>query len=687
MKVFSRTYLLIFLLVSFFCSSLKAQQVEKFGKVSKEVVEMTSYEKDKEAEAVVLFDVGNTYMDFSENEGRFVIRHEKHKRIKILKQDGTKYANVEVSFYVPDNNKGKEKITGLKAITYNAENGKVVETKMEKDAIFTEETNKNWKKQKFTLPNVKAGSIIEYRYTLSSDFIYEFQPWAFQDAIPTMFSEYKIAYPEYYTYQIHFTGYEPLAKSEKGSKGNFMTFTEKERSGGFNYSAVKTTVTTEKVDYQETTYHWVAQDVPAFKREKYITTAQDYITKVEFELSSIKYPNSPPKYMSSSWIDIAKQLFNEDRFGGELNRRGDVKDIAIAKTAKLTDKIQKLAALYEVVREAKWNGQYSKYASKNVKQILEDKIGNSADINLLFISLCRSVDIKASPVVLSTRNHGRLRSYSPSLSGLNHVIVAVELSDDQKLLIDASDKNTPLGILPYNCLNNTGILLESEESIKMIDLSPAKSSKITCMANMKLTETGAMEGSLTYLYTNYVAVNRRDDFFDYPNEKEYINKTWQPEKTDYTINSFEVKDANDISKPFQVKLNITTDEKLTGDMIYLEPFFSKVFTENPFTQENRKFPVDLAYPSQENYVLSLQIPTTYKVEELPKSEKVALPDNAGSFSILASQQDNKIQLVCNFAFNKTLFVGEEYGMLKEFITRIIAKQSEQIVLKKITETK
>ena len=677
---------ILFLLITIFSChvQLHAQQAEKFGKVSKEVLEMTSYEKDKDAEAIVLFDVGTTFMKYVDGSGGFVLQHERHKRIKILKQGGTQYANVEIDFYVLESNSGKESITGLKAYTYNLENGKVVETKIDKDAIFTEEVGKNLKKRKFTLPNIKVGSVIEYRYTLNSDFIPDYQPWLFQDEIPTLFSEYNVSYPEYYSYQIHFTGYEPLAISERGTKGGSLTIVSKERSngGGFGGGVVKTEISNDKIDYTENTYHWVAKDVPAFKREKYITTAKDYITKVEFELSSIQYPNTPIKYRTNSWTDVAKVLFDREGFGSELDRKGAIKDIAQTKIAKITDKAQQLAALYMVAREIKWNDEYRLLASKNVKDVLAEKVGNSADINLLFIALCRAVDINASPVVLSTRSHGRLQSYSPSLSVLNHVIVAVDLGAEQKILIDASDRTTPLGILPYNCLNSTGILLKDRENITMLNLAPAKTTKATCMANLNLTTDGTIQGDLNYRFTDYVAVSQRNSYFSYPDEKEYIKKTWEAEKYGFKINSFEAKDVKDSSKPLSFKLNITTKEKLSGDIIYVEPFFDKVFRENPFMQENRKFPVDFAYPQQENYILTLQIPEEYQVEELPKSEKIVLPDGAGSFTVMAVQQDNKIQLTANYVLTKILFVGEEYYLLKDFVAKIMAKQSEQIVLKK-----
>jgi hypothetical protein len=262
------------------------------------------------------------------------------------------------------------------------------------------------------------------------------------------------------------------------------------------------------------------------------------------------------------------------------------------------------------------------------------------------------------------------------------VIVLVDLGEEQRILIDASNRTTPLGILPYNCLNNIGILLKDRENITMLNLSPAKTTKATCMATLNLMIDGTLQGDLNYRFTDYAAVGQRNSYFDAPDEKEYIKKTWQAEKYGFKINSFEAKDVADASKPLSFKLNITNEEKMEGDIIYIEPFFDKVFRETPFPEENRKFPVDFAYPQQENYILTLQIPSEYQVEELPKNEKIVLPDGAGSFSVLAVQQDNKIQLTATYVLTKTLFVGEEYYLLKDFIAKIIAKQSEQIVLKK-----
>jgi hypothetical protein len=286
-------------------------------------------------------------------------------------------------------------------------------------------------------------------------------------------------------------------------------------------------------------------------------------------------------------------------------------------------------------------------------------------------------------VVLSTRNHGQLRSFSPSILALNHVIVAVEI-DDKNLLLDAAAKNTPVGTLPYNCLNGTGILIKSQENTQTISLAPAKNTKTTCMVNLIINTDGILQGDATYYFTGYDAVQYRASYFDTQDEKEYAKEVLSKNSSGLKVQKVEVKDAKEISKPLTIKIEVADEEKLEGDVLYIEPFLSKVYGENPFTQESRKYPVDFAFPHQESYILNFTIPQNYKVEELPKNEKIALPDNAGSFTCLVAQNDGKIQISCSFAINKTLFLGEEYAILKEFAAKIIAKQAEQIVLKKVS---
>ena len=158
-----KTLLATSVCILLFALQAHSQESLKFGKIDIKDLEMTTYEPDSSAEAVVLWDEGISNLTYDQNRG-FFIRHDRHTRIKILSTDGYDWANVTVTLYKSGTN--KESVGGLRAITHYLEDGKAKSVKMEKSAIFEEEVSESATNLKFTLPNVKVGSVIEYRYEL-----------------------------------------------------------------------------------------------------------------------------------------------------------------------------------------------------------------------------------------------------------------------------------------------------------------------------------------------------------------------------------------------------------------------------------------------------------------------------------------------------------------------------------------
>ena len=191
--------------------------------------------------------------------------------IKILSKDGLDQANFSIPLY--HSGGSDEKLSGLKAITYNLERGKVVETKLKTDAIFKEKYDANLDFMKVTLPNVKEGSVIEITYKIASDFVVNFQDWEFQSTIPTVWSEYRARIPEYYNYEKYMQGYVALSVNEQTREPNSITINSKERAEGA--AGGSTQFQSDKIDFQENRFRWVAKDIPAFKAEPFITTPRE----------------------------------------------------------------------------------------------------------------------------------------------------------------------------------------------------------------------------------------------------------------------------------------------------------------------------------------------------------------------------------------------------------------------------
>ena len=158
-----------------------------------------------------------------------------------------------------------EKISGLKAITYNLENGKIVETKAKSDGFFKEKFTDNVDLVKVALPNVKTGSVVEITYKINSDFLINFWDWEFQETIPVVWSEYRASIPEFFSYDKYMQGYIPLDIADEKVAPNSISITSKERGEGGGQRSSQTTFYTDKIDFSEKKFRWVAKDVPGFQ--------------------------------------------------------------------------------------------------------------------------------------------------------------------------------------------------------------------------------------------------------------------------------------------------------------------------------------------------------------------------------------------------------------------------------------
>ena len=186
----------------------------KMGNPTREELTMTSYDLDLEAKAVILYNEQDVYYDIVDD--KFVIIYDVKKRIKILKSEGTDLANVTIPYVNHvENGKLQEEIFGLKAISYNMENGEVVKTKMNSSQVFDERLDKDHMLKKFTIPQVKEGTVIEYEYKLQSEYYYDINEWYVQTTIPTYYTSYQLTIPEWFSFNVEQTGWEHLENQRR----------------------------------------------------------------------------------------------------------------------------------------------------------------------------------------------------------------------------------------------------------------------------------------------------------------------------------------------------------------------------------------------------------------------------------------------------------------------------------------
>lgn len=667
----------VFVFLMCICTSITIAQEIKFGKVTKEELQEEFYPLDSTANAAVLFKFKKIYYKVDGRKG-FTLVTEVHERIKIYNKEGFKYAKKQIRLY----GRGGtiEEVNSLKAYTYTLKGDKVVKSKLSKKEIFKEKASNNWAFQKFTMPNLKEKAIVEWRYKTTSPFITFIDDIVLQEFIPVKKTEIKIRIPEYMKFKKLSKGYLPISLVE--SQKN-VTFDYTYRSSVYTSDGDKTARTTAssgslKTIENVTTVNQI--NTPALKKEPFVTNVNNYRSTIKFEISSTEFPNSQRRFLSTTWDDVVKTIYKSQNFGVELAKENYFKKDLNAVVAGITDEKQKAIAVFQFLKsKVKWNGNYSLYVNKGVKQAYKNGVGNVAEINLILTAMLRSVDVNANPVLVSTRNNGV--PLFPTIKGFNYVVSSAVFKDNSFALFDATERYSLPNMMPIRTINWQGRLIERNGYSREVSLFPKSISVENNNLNVKVTSDGMVEGIMRSKYTNYNAYNFR---LKYNAIKESDVQAKIEEDHNIEIENFKIVNKIKIGKPISQLMKFSSEELIEdiNNKLYLEPLLFLTNKTNPFKLKERKFPIDFVNPWQDKNVVSIQIPEGYKVESIPTATAISMTSNIGVFKFQASQVGNKIKVMSIVQFNKVIITPEYYKELKEFYSQMLKKQSEKIILVK-----
>jgi hypothetical protein len=667
----------ILLFLSMF-TILNGQNTEpKFGKIEDSDLAMVRYDKDTTAGALMLFDYGNCNFVLS-NDNSFQFEFSRHCQVKIFKKSSFSLGDMSIRIY--KGVRGKESLLGLKAVTYNLVDGKQVKTKLDNDKIYKAE-GKNYTDYNFAFPEIKEGSVIELSYTINSDFLYNLRGWTFQYSIPARYSQFSYSIPEYYDYRQTSKGYLTFDVSQKSTKQLMFTVTsERDSYGAFGNR--EPTRSSQTIHATANNTVLAVKDVPPFISEPNIDCDENYIQSLEFELSSVQFPNSMRQNYVQSWESVNTEMKTDDDFGKLLGSNGFVKDtVAALCIGKTTDLERAKSIYYNVQSRMKWNNNYRIWASNGLRKPYSDGVGSSAEINLLLVTMLRTAGLKANPVMFSTRANGVANTYFPTISKFNSVLTALEI-DGMTILLDPVSKYCQFGVLPAADINGRGRVV-NEVSGDWVDLIPVEKFKQNRVYNLTISPEGKFTGNIIETFDGYAGVVRRNSIISEKSLDDYFRKL-QENNNGLVINKFSVENLYTINKPLTDTLNveISDNAEMIGDKILFNPLLFEKITRNFYTLEERKYPVNYNYPVSESIVLNYELPAGYKVESMPGSALVKMPDNTIVFVYQAKYADNKLTIEFKREIYKILFLQDDYQKLKELYNQLVKKHSEQVILKK-----
>ncbi len=663
-----KNLLIICLLLSQIAYS-QTKEIE-FGKISQEEIEMEGYEKDEDAKAVILSDIGESI--FFDTDRGYDIRFTRHKRIKVFDKSESQHTEVSIPYYVDGYGK-TESVKSIEAITYNKIDGRLTQKRLDPSTIYDELINERWHNKKFVFPDVQDGAILEYRYVLETPFHFNLPDWTFQDKIPTVYSEYQVSMIPFYEYVF-------LVQSISRFDFQNSVVAKEKRTWG-SVSEVYGSNVGSGVEFQDYVHTYVLKDVPAFKDETYISSINDYIIKMDFQLAKFHSPTGGTSEVISTWPKLNESLMKHEKFGKYLKNSSKISKKVLSDELKLSGKNDgdKAKQIIEYIKNSfEWNGYYGKYASQSAKEFFNKKTGNDADVNLFMIALLNEAGINTKPLILSTRDHGKISNDYPFDHFTNYVIALI--NTDSPYLADGTEDLLPYNKLPIRCNNEKGLIVEKEDTPRWISLDNSVFSIEKNIVRMSL-DTGSMDiiTQVSVQNTEYESYSVRKRFKD---DSLKIKAYYSDRIGD--IRAVKTSGYNRIEYPYSMHFESRYETEKLGNNIVIRPFLKLPLSKNSLTQKKRIYPIDFIYPWENAFESSLEIPNNFLIADIPIGYK--LDNDLAEIHLNYSLENDILTTKGKYKFKKSTYSAAEYSRVKYYLDEIVKQFNQPLVLEKITKT-
>ena len=619
----------------------KDSKIPAFGSVDKSELEMKECDFDKNAEAMVLFEKGQT--DFIPDKG---IDFERHVRIKILNDKGKNRADIHLPYI---NWKNEEEIKDISAQVYNLDaSGNIVVTKLDKKQIFEKQINKVLAEKVFTFPEVKPGSIIEYKYKHLNAAVVN---WYFQSSIPVKYSEFTFDYPN--EIEILFTPKCYLPYEQKNNNSNTRTVR-----------------------------FFSMQNIPALRNEPYILNENDYLQRIESKPVAV-YISGRRENITYTWPRVIKELMQHEFFGVQISKEIPRTADLDAALKTVSDPYHRMKIIFQYVKKnMEWNGSPGIWAGEGVKAAWKDKKGTAGEINLILINLLKDAGLNAKPILVSTHDHGLINIADAGTGQFNKVLAWVTI-DKKTYVLDATEKECPVDLIPPDVLATEGLVISKIETFEWGWESLWKNNlqyKNMILLQGEVTKDGKLSGeasvnSYDYARLERIATARKGN-------KEFTERYFTSITPGVNIDSVVLENLEADSLPLVQRVYFNQQLNASGDYQYFSVNLFSGLEKNPFVADQRVSDVFFGNTQQHILISNISIPEGYEFDELPKNVKMIMPDTSIVITRISQANNERLSMRITLDFKKPFYSIEEYGGFKEFYKKLFDLLNEQFVIRK-----
>lgn len=625
----------------------------KIGQSNIQEVLLPLYTKDSTANALVLFEQANTYMDESKN---YNMRTDFYYRIKIFNKQGFDWATHRITLY------GKEAAIDIKGITYTLENNTLQKTYLLEKDIFTTDVNSKYKRTSFTMPNIQEGCVIEFQYSVINPYS-KIDDWYFQDDIPKLKSEYKAAIVGNYKYNVKLNGFLQLSTNES-----------KIKKGCIHIDGLG--------EGDCVVYDFAMTDIPAFEEEDYMLSKKNYLSRLSFDLVSFTDTQGIVKNYTKTWKDadftLKSQYFDNQTSKTNFFKKNIPQDIL-----NTTDALEKGKNVYHFIQQHfTWNERYWSIDDENIKDAFQERTGSVAEINLALFNALKAAELDVELAILSTRQNGIPSKIYPIVNDFNYCIVKLVVNN-MPYYLDATNKFLSFGQTPLHTLNGDIRVLNFSKDAEWEKIYSEIVNYTNVNLNLNLDEKGIITGNVNFVKSGYDALYAREE--SYNKNKDAISREFENRHPFLIVNKYTDEKLEEINEPF--KQNYAIEVELNSGLdgfTSINPFLFKFISKNPFKLKERSYPVDFGYTRKYNVSIQITAPEGYTFTDMPAKVGMKMPNNGGIYLYNYNVDANILKMYTRLAINKTIYGADEYEALKTFFNELLKTENSFI---KITKNK
>jgi hypothetical protein len=625
------------LIILFITLSLRAQ-TRGFGYIDTADLKLTSCDFEKDANAMVLFDKAKIYFTMDGN------AMERHRRIKILNEKGKGEGDIKIEYH---NLYGVDHILKLEAQTINLDNGKIIITKVDPKSFYAKHTDQSKDAIVFSFPDVKPGSVLEYRYTLVRNVSCNFPAWYFQSEIPTRYSEFSAYFDARLKFKSLTRINQPFLKDSIILDGHL----------------------------------WSMDNIQSSKKESYMRSQGDALESISLVLTAMDLGGKTTE-LYDTWSSIGKRLANEKEYYKELDQHLPDEEVLIKKAAALNTEDEKISFLFNEVKSSiSWNGSENWKSNEGIKSAWKRKSGNTAEINAILYHLLKKSGIKAYPMLVSTRENGSLQRDFVNMFQINSLVAYVPVDGTKFYVLDATNKYNTYNETPFDFLNSYGLCLDKEnDKYDMIFIEAKVPAREIILVDADISTDAKMKGTGEVASYRYNRTNELE-FYKTQGEKKF-EEFLTGRDNNIKISNLKLKDMEVDTLPLTQSFEFTYDLNNSDNYIFFCPNIFTSLHDNPFLSEKRNAGIDFGYGDDRIINGRYKIPKGYVVESLPKNANIVMADKGIKFKRMLVAEDGYISVRYEINVKRTQFKRAEYPDLYEFYKRMYEMLNEQIVLKK-----